>query len=209
MNINQDEFSRKATLIGDAILQGTSIFTKGNTVNEFNKCCDHVHNLIEDSYLLYSNKSYATSVFISITAIEEICKIEISRFRERMENVSNGRKGDYLFSHSKKHDMGLNELIKMNSRLCDAIGNDALSEIFKKAKDGTIKDVRESAVYISSSKYGPVCSREIITQEISRNYLLVAIEVWYETFFGLTSHANEIDKRMDELFELIAKQDGT
>ena len=57
----------------EEILKTGSKFRIGN-IDGFNRCVYHICNLIKDSYNLYKNESYSTSLFLSITIIEEVGK---------------------------------------------------------------------------------------------------------------------------------------
>ena len=50
------------------------------TADDLNIGIDHLFRLINDSYILYQNKSFASSVFLSIAVIEEVAKIHMVLF---------------------------------------------------------------------------------------------------------------------------------
>lgn len=67
------------------VLSTSSNFTL-RTTEEFNKCINHILQLIKDSYFLYKEGSYGTSTFLSITIIEEIAKVHIGLYIKKILN---------------------------------------------------------------------------------------------------------------------------
>ena len=61
------------------VLNGESNFFI-KTTKDLNVGIDHLFRLINDSYILYQNKSFASSVFLSIAVIEEVAKIHMALF---------------------------------------------------------------------------------------------------------------------------------
>ena len=59
------------------VLEDESNFSV-KTKEQLNKCIDHIYQLIKDAYMLYLNRSYSSSVFMSISVIEEVAKVQES-----------------------------------------------------------------------------------------------------------------------------------
>ena len=53
------------SLLDDKSNNKSCLYVRGSS--EFNKTVNHIVSLLEDAFLLYKNKSYATSFFISAT----------------------------------------------------------------------------------------------------------------------------------------------
>ena len=54
---------------------------------DFNKCVDHIIQLVKDSLMLFQMKSFSTSLFLSIAVIEEVGKIHVGLFTTRKNEV--------------------------------------------------------------------------------------------------------------------------
>jgi hypothetical protein len=68
--------------VQDAAENGSPLFRKESASADFNRACDHILLLIEDSYSCFKRESFGTSVFLAITAIEEIAKATIGIYRK-------------------------------------------------------------------------------------------------------------------------------
>ena len=71
---------RKIKLAVAATETGAVFFSGSDSSAQFDRGCDHVCGLLRDAYTLFTAGSFPTVVF-SITAIEEIAKLEIAAFR--------------------------------------------------------------------------------------------------------------------------------
>jgi AbiV family abortive infection protein len=117
-------------LIQLTIEKGKLIFPNRSTrTADFNRACDHVERLLNDAYILYNHESYGSSVFLAITAIEEVAKIHFGLYRnnEGAENVP--RHQDSLFNHREKHRLGLLPTVLMGSRLLKAVDETLLLQL--------------------------------------------------------------------------------
>ncbi|MBY4734012.1 AbiV family abortive infection protein [Cupriavidus pauculus] len=81
MQFDEDAFHRKADLAQEATERGSVLFGTEDRKADFNRGCDHIFGLLTDAHALYVTNSYATAVFLSITAIEEVAKDEIAIYR--------------------------------------------------------------------------------------------------------------------------------
>ncbi len=209
MKFDRVEFERKALLAEDACRKGYVFYSEENRVDDFDRGCRHTVQLLNDSYLLYRNCSYATSAFLAICAIEEIAKVEVAMFRKvPRSEMSRNRKNDPLFSHRKKHSIAIQEVIVIGKRLVDAIGENRLRDLMNLEKNGKLVELRESALYADNVEDAFVCPSERIDKALSRELLLLAIEVWDDRLIGWTNHTYELEKQVSRMFEDVANSDN-
>ncbi|WP_373033159.1 AbiV family abortive infection protein [Sulfurovum sp.] len=62
------------------------------STKELNAVIQHIVQLLTDSYILYSNNSFPSSVFLSITALEEVSKGHWGIFMSGVQPKSKPRK---------------------------------------------------------------------------------------------------------------------
>src|SRR4051812_5358625 len=116
MSPDKEKAERKARLADSATRTGAVLLSDETVIADFNKGCDHVHGLLRDSALLWTRRSYSTSLFLAITAIEEIAKLEIALYRSHERTaVANRRSEDHLYSHKSKHMIALQEVIAIGT----------------------------------------------------------------------------------------------
>lgn len=197
--------TRKLLLAQKATTEGKVFFSDSSRVEEFNRGCNHVAGLLRDSHRLYSASSFATSVFLSITAIEESAKLEIAGFRRdpKTPPVKN-RRDDLLFAHKAKHSIALQEVITIGTRLPAAIGAQRLRELLDMAESGKLVELRESALYTDNLDGQFVCPAERIDKQTARDVLLLALEVWDDRLVGWTNHTYELDAELVQMFREVA-----
>ncbi|HUZ46750.1 MAG TPA: AbiV family abortive infection protein [Terriglobia bacterium] len=205
MAVDEVAGKRKMELAIEATAKGKILFSSEFTKDEFNRGCDHVCSLLQDSYKLYSSGSFATSLFLSITAIEEIAKLEIALYREAERTAPAARRHeDLLFNHKAKHSIALQEVIAIGSRLPKVIGEDRVRELLDMAESGELLKLRESALYADNVGGKFICPEDRIHRESARAILLLALEVWDDRLVGLTDHTYEIDSELSSLFDEVA-----
>lgn len=90
----------------------------------FNKACDHVLALIEDALSFFNLTSYGTSVFLSITAIEETAKSEIGIYQRTNEADERSRRKDPLLNHLSKYLIAILPTVFKRPRLEETIRKD-------------------------------------------------------------------------------------
>lgn len=184
-------------LFSDLISDGIDIKLQGP--EQYNKGLFHIYKLIEESSMLYKKESYSTSVFLSITVIEEVPKLHLRLFARR--NIG---KKDPLRDHKTKHILGTNHTISMGTRLQEAIGNEAMALIFEEARNKKIASLRESALYFETDDDLVISPREVISREKAREMLLFAIESFDDNLVGFTNYSLEISRKTDKIFREIA-----
>lgn len=172
------------------------------TTEQFNKCIDHIFRLISDSYTLYSGNSFSSSLFLSITVIEEVGKIHMGLFIKPSETRV---KGDPLRDHRKKEIIGAPFTISMGERLSNAMSLRELEEIFGFAYSGELKSLREKAIYCERKDNTLLTPDDVISKEFSRNMLLFAIESFDDNLVGYTDYSMDVSKKTDIIFEAVAR----
>jgi len=205
--MDEQSAMRKMELAVAATEIGGIVFSDGRTSEEFDRGCDHIHRLLTDSYSLYSSTSFSTSVFLSITAIEEIAKLEIAVFRNNKRTApAKNRRDDALFSHKAKHAIALQEVITIGHRLPDAIGAERLRELIDIAESGGLVNLREAALYMENVDGTFLCPNERILRRTAREILLLALEVWDDKLVGFTNHTYDLDVTLMQIFKDVAAQ---
>lgn len=183
------------------------VLTKGSefkvkTKNEFNKSIDHIIQLISDAYTLYDKGSFSTSVFLSITIIEEVGKIQLGLYI----TSSSTSKRDLLRNHIIKHKIGSNYTIFMSERLQKAIGKDKIEELSELAYSGKMMELRGNALYCDCENEKFFIPRDKITEEFSKEILLFAIESFDDNLVGYTNYSLELSEWTDKIFTELSKK---
>jgi AbiV family abortive infection protein len=172
-------------------------------VDEFDAACDHILEILEESEMIFSRGGFSTSVFLSITAIEETAKAHLGMFTGGGPDPEQ-RKGNIFFQHKKKHQLAAQQTVGMGSRLNEALGAERVQQLLRESLDGKLLDQRESALYFQRVNGSIVTPRSTITAERARELLLLAIETFDDALVGFSNHSMIIDKRSDVIFSKIA-----
>lgn len=171
------------------------------TADDLNIGIDHLFRLIKDSYILYQNKSFASSVFLSIAVIEEVAKIHMALF---VKGTNTYVKKEKLRDHKSKEMIGVNYTVCMGTRIKEALGDEMLEKIYNLAYSGELKELREKSIYFERCDGAVVTPYDIITQEFSKSILLFAIDSFDDNLVGLTTHSMDVSIKTDALFESLA-----
>lgn len=183
-----------------AIAAATSVGNKiVSTIEEFNRGCDHIVQLINDASVLLEHKSHATSAFLAISALEEISKLQIGVFRSGAKQVPRGK--DPLYKHDQKHLLTMGPTVAMGSRLKSAIGESRMNELMKLAHDGKLVRIRESALYLERINGQLVDPISAVSARTACELLLLAIEAFDDGLVGNTNHTYTCAEKTDELFK--------
>jgi len=188
--------------------------TKISTVNligfkneeEFEKTLWHVKDLILSSKNLIDSKFITQSLFLTITAIEEIAKIEVCIIRGFKNRELSKRSKDPLFNHKSKYHMSANPIILIGERLQKSIGKERLNQIFTGLQDGKFLEIRENCLYFQRNKNSLLLPKEIIDYKLAFEMLLIAIEMVDDKFRGLTNGASEISEELNKIYQNIEKE---
>tara|TARA_B100001971_G_scaffold84647_1_gene78086 strand:- start:195560 stop:196168 length:609 start_codon:yes stop_codon:yes gene_type:complete len=190
-------------LINRAIKEGKCFLNDEKKLEDFNKACIHISSLLHDSFTLYINKRYSTATFLAITAIEEVAKLEISLFRNKEEILDVKRSKDILYSHSAKHKIAIQDVIKIGTRLTNVLGQERINQLVDFAKKGELLKLRESSLYFESNNNHLVIPSEVIDKNIGKEIVLLALEVWSDRLVGISNETYELDSKLTKLFEII------
>lgn len=186
--------------IQKAVDRGPRLFDEHSGSQDFNKACDHILVLIEDAFSCFNRASYGTAVFLSITAIEETAKAEIGIYRRANEADERSRRKDPLFNHLSKHRMAILPTVFMGRRLEEAIGKNRCEALLSEVAHGSLRDLREEALYFHNSNGNFVTPKDAIIQEKAREVILLAIEAADDRLVGYTGHTGVIEQRLDQIF---------
>lgn len=192
--------SSKSILEVAKVLNGESIFFI-KTADDLNVGIDHLFRLINDSYILYQNKSFASSVFLAIAVIEEVAKIHMALF---VKGTNTYVKKDKLRDHKSKEMIGVNYSICMGTRIKETLGDERLEKLYNLAYSGKLKELREKSIYCERCDGAVVTPYDIITQDFSKSILLFAIESFDDNLVGLTTHSMDVSIKTDTLFESLS-----
>ena len=169
-----------------------------STIPEIDRACDHVVRLLGDASLLLEARSYGSSVFFSITALEETAKIHVSIFRRG--KAGSHRQTDALFSHSKKHQLAVGPTLIMGSRLKESIGEHRLKELIHLSSSGGLVKIREASLYVERSAKGYEDPQRAVTGRLAWELLLFSIEAFDDALVGYTSHSLQLGWVTDSIF---------
>lgn len=191
--------------IEEAIENGSLVFNEKTKKSDFNRACDHILILLEDSLNCFERGSWGTSVFLSLTAIEEVAKASIGIYRRSGKLQEVKRSKDKLFDHLEKHRMAVLPTVFMSKRLEDALGKERCAELLNEAAHGQFRNLRESAIYFTNTSGQFVTPANVINRERARELLLLALETTDDRLVGYTGHTGLIEHRIDQIFLLLAK----
>ena len=158
---------------------------------------------LSDAYILYENNSFSSSVFMSITACEEVAKAHLGSFSDG--TTANGKPKNMFRNHKTKHILSAMPTVPMGSRLEKAIGEAELKKMMNMAHNSGFVQLRESALYFQREKGKLVVPSDKIDKKTARSILLFALEVFDDALVGITTYSMEIDKRTDTIFNKLAK----
>jgi AbiV family abortive infection protein len=176
-------------------------------VDELNAACEHIVCLLKESVTLFSSGSYSTSLFIAITAIEEVAKGHFGLFTAGGPDPES-RKKNIFFHHQKKHEMAAQPTVGMGSRLNEALGKDRVQYLLKQSHEGSLLKLRESALYFQRVDGIVTTPRELISKEQSAEIILLAIETFDDALVGFSNKSMELSIDTDELFEEVIELDN-
>lgn len=184
-----------------SILKRGSNFSIDNS-EDFNRCFDHVMGLLKDAALLFKSGSYATSAFMSIAAIEESSKSELSLYTRR--EPEDKHRNDPLRDHKKKETAAAMHTVAMGGRLVDALGDERIEELYELAYSGELKRLREDALYWDIKNGRIELPEDVVDRALARDLLLFSIEVFDDRLVGYTHYSIAASRTTDKLFQEIA-----
>jgi AbiV family abortive infection protein len=172
-------------------------------VEEFNLACDHIVSLIEDSYLLFKHQSFSTSLFLSITSIEETAKTNIGTFFSGNISQKNAKRNIFL-NHKTKHLLATLPTVLMGDRLKKVVDQDILNDFFNKLKNGHAVELREESLYCDRKGGEYRSPRKLIMEHDAKNFLLLAIEIFDDALVGMSNHTFQLREKTDQIFQKLA-----
>ncbi len=181
-------------------LEGKSDFFI-STKEQLNKGIDHIHQLITHAYMLFENKAFSSSVFISIAVIEEVAKLHMGMY---IRHSVSAVKKDKLRDHKIKEIIGTNYTVCMGERIRNTIETKKLEEIFEMSYSGNLKELREKSIYCECIDDELITPNNVVNKSMAKNILLFAIESFDDNLVGYTEHSMDVSKETDILFEKVA-----
>lgn len=168
--------------------------------SEFEKALCHVRDLILSSKTLLESQFWTQSLFLSITALEEIAKIEVCIFRGYQDREIEQRSKDLLYNHKSKHAISANPVILTGGRLKKSIGEERLNYIFKELQDGKFVEIRENCLYFQRDNCSLLIPSERINNKLAYEILLITIEMIDDKFWGVTNIASKISDELNDYY---------
>jgi AbiV family abortive infection protein len=159
--------------------------------------------LLLDASVLLEAGSPASAGFLAITALEETAKIHIGMYRKSAETLP--RRKDVLFRHQEKHHIAAAPTLAMGSRLKRVIGEPRMHELIELARSGRFAAIRESALYLEKCDGKLRVPSVVVTRDLARDLVLLAIEAFDNAFVGYTNRSYELGEVTDQIFEKWAK----
>lgn len=138
-------------------------------------------------------------LFLSITAIEETAKAEIGLYRRNNEDIKKKEKRP-SFDHLTKHRMAILPTVLMGRRLADVIGEARCRALRKEVASGSLKELREKALYFYNSNGRLLSPKDVITRNKAKEIILLAIEAIDDRLVGYTGHTGIIEMRLNQIF---------
>lgn len=198
-----NHIKEKYKWIQEIMEEGFSLFEKNKTLENFNSACDHILVLIEDAFSCYIRTSYGTAVFLSITAIEETAKATVSIYRSQHRSGGPNKGKDPLFDHLSKHRLANLPTVFMGERLKKAIGKTRCDALSSEVDNGSLKTMREEALYFFNKNGKFFIPMNVVTKEKAKEVILLAIETFDDLLAGYTNHTEEISQRLDQVFDAV------
>ena len=165
----------------------------------------HIETLIDSSILLYKNNFINQSFFFTITAIEEISKAVVCLHRNREGENEVKRQKDSLFNHKIKHKIAANDIFFQYTKLKKKIGKEKVSLIYNNLKSGHYSKLRESAIYFQISVDTVQLPYSLIESDEAGNILLLCIELFEDSLFGVSDKSDIITDRVLSKFRRVLR----
>ena len=185
--------------IGELISIKSENLSEFMNVDEYEKCLLNIEKHINASILLHKNSFYDQSIFLTITAFEEITKAEICLYRglNKDKNLVKRNK-DGLFNHKIKHLTVANDITFEYLKTKQIFGVDKILDILTKLKKGDLIEIRENALYFKNINGKCLISDKFINEGNSKLLLMICIEVFEDRLFGAYIKTDLITDRVLE-----------
>jgi AbiV family abortive infection protein len=165
-----------------------------DAVHLFDAAATHVASLLHDAVELFRLSSYGTSVFLSITAMEETAKAEILGFRAQRSDKKSGR--DPLRDHKQKHIIAVRPTTFMG-RLPSILGAEVCARLQSEAESGGSIELREKALYVHAGAAGITTPLDAITKIRAKEILLLSLECADDILVGSTNKSFQLGKSFE------------
>jgi AbiV family abortive infection protein len=169
-------------------------------VHLFDAAANHVALLLRDAVELFRRSSFGTSVFLSITAMEETAKAEILGFRAQRSDKKSGR--DPLRDHKQKHIIAVRHTTFMG-RLPSMLGAEVCTRLQSEAERGGFIGLREKALYIHAKADGISTPQDAITKTRAKEILLLSLECADDILVGYTNNSFGLGKSFEEWIAVV------
>lgn len=187
-------------------VEASVIFSDGYTglhgQAEYSDAVAHIYDLIRASYILLKSDSFAPSLFLSITIFEEIAKVKAGYMRAAQQKdllkVKRGK--DHLFNHGMKHKIAISPVYLIGDRIANSIGADRAKEIFEGYSSGEYSSLREKSLYFARDNDGLHIPSEYVDSSLAAEHLLIAIEIFFDEFRGMTIRASTICDKANDFY---------
>lgn len=191
-------------VLQDVFEKGTDFKLDGE--EEINRCIDHIIRLLKDAYLLFEAGSYPSSAFMSIAAMEETGKSDISIFAKILKLDQKTRR-DPLRDHKGKQIVSAMPSVGMGARLIEALGQERIDELYALTYSGGLKNLREDALYWDVKDGAAIFPEQRVDEVLARDLLLFSIETFDDRLVGLTNYSIEASYETDAMFKSVAKME--
>ena len=162
----------------------------------FNGAAQHVAVLLADAVDAFRRRSFGTSTFIAITALEEAAKAEVLGFRVRPRLGESKHVRDPMRDHRQKHLIAVRPTTFMG-RLPELLGLDTCARLQKEAEVGGLVELRERALYVHADERGVTTPASTITGQRAREILLLALECADDILVGWAESSFELGNRFE------------
>lgn len=188
------------SLLDDKSNNKSCLYVRGSS--EFNKTVNHIVSLLEDAFLLYKNKSYATSFFISVIAIEVVGKVFAGIFVGKSEEKV---PKDPLRDHRTKQLISCMPTLFMGERLTKCVDSKRLENLLTEMNSGDLKNKKESALYWDRKNGELIVPEDNISKNDAKCILLIAIEIFDDDLVGFTNESISLSKKTDSIFKIVSE----
>jgi AbiV family abortive infection protein len=171
-----------------------------DAVHLFDTAANRVALLLHDAVELFSRSSFGTSVFLSITAMEEVAKAEILGFRTQRSDKKSGR--DPLRDHKQKHIIAVRPTTFMG-RLPSMLGAEVCTRLQSEAESGGFIELREKALYVHADAAGISTPQDAITKTRAKEILLLSLECADDNLVGYTNNSFGFGKSFEAWIAIV------
>jgi AbiV family abortive infection protein len=156
----------------------------------YQRIVDHALQLWRDAVLLFKNRRYAPSIFLSIVTMEEVGKVTVARMQLFMSEArrkarpgkipqAKGR-NSALYSHTQKHLMAACSGAVINAHLDRALGQDNIIRFLDEVEAKKIENLRQDTLYFELRAGGQHLPYRTFDKATAKIYVALAGELLAE-----------------------------